>query len=351
MLSRIFALFLAAVICNGVRAADPPSESWTFTLRFENDLFNSTDRFYTNGVKLNWISPELDWFEDLNWVKRTPMLLETVTYLTSILQIRDDELTQHNLSVSLGQQIYTPRDITVAEIIPDSRPYAGWLYSSIGFHNKNFRELESFELQLGFTGKWSLAHQAQDLVHSIRNIPKAQGWSNQIKTEPGIVLVYERKYRLVPHIGIAGGWGADAIMHLGGTLGNISTYLNSGIELRTGWKIPTDFGSALIRPGGDTNAPVDTMDVRFRDDPTEVSAYIFVATTGRLVARDIFLDGNTFAHSHRVERQNIVADLIIGGSVIYKRFKLSYAHVLRTREFEAQPGGHDFGSMSLSFTY
>ena len=41
-----------------------PDESWTATLRFENDLFADTDRNYTNGIKLSWISPDLDHFRD-----------------------------------------------------------------------------------------------------------------------------------------------------------------------------------------------------------------------------------------------------------------------------------------------
>jgi lipid A 3-O-deacylase len=165
------------------------------------------------------------------------------------------------------------------------------------------------------------------------------------------MLVYDHKYRLVPHLKMSGRWGVDAIINVGGAAGNISTNVNSGLEIRTGWNLPTDFGTALIRPGGDTNAPVDTSDIRYVDDYKTFSAHIFFATAGRLVIRDIFLDGNSFASSHNVDKKLFVADFIFGAAAVYSNFKLTYAHVLRSREFDGEPGGHDFGSISLSYTY
>ena len=78
---------------------------------------------------------------------------------------------------------------------------------------------------------------------------------------------------------------------------------------------------------------------------------MFAATTGRLVLRDIFLDGNTFSDSHHVDKELLVGDFVIGASLVYRKFKFSYAQVLRTAEFEAQNSGHNFGSISISYTY
>jgi len=347
-------LLLAVLMCiSAAGFADnrPPSESWTFTFRFENDLFNDSDRFYTNGIKLNWISPDLDWFEDLDWFKREGSMQEALSGFISILPYKNDESRQRKFAFSVGQMMYTPRDMVSTELVVDDRPYAGWLYGSAAFHSKNYRVLDTFEIQAGLTGKWSLAEQAQDLVHKLRNIPRANGWDNQIKTEPGIVLFYDRKFRLIPRINFSRRWKADAIVHWGGALGNVATYLNGGIELRAGWNLPTDFGTALIRPGGDTNAPADTMDVRYSDELRAYSAHVFLATTGRMVLRDIFLDGNTFNDSHSVDKNVIVGDIIVGASIVYRKYKFSYAHVFRSNEFRRQPGGLGFGSISLSYTY
>jgi hypothetical protein len=247
--------------------------------------------------------------------------------------------------------MYTPRDTNARELVMDDRPYAGWLYGGMAFHSRNYRVLDTFELQAGFTGKWSLAERSQDFIHSIWGIERANGWDNQIATEPGIVLVYDHKYRLVPRLHFSRRWKADAIVHAGGAAGNVFTYMNGGVELRAGWNLPTDFGSALIRPGGDTTAPADTMDVRYSEDLNDYSAHVFVATSGRLVLHDVFLDGNIFRRSHSVDKIPVVVDIVLGASVVFRSFKLSYAHVFRSSEFDGQGEGVGFGSLSISYTY
>jgi hypothetical protein len=338
------------LFCAGAQAAPPPHESWTFTGRFENDLFAGTDRFYTNGIKLSWISPDLQWFRDLDWFRRDARLSRWGNRLVDMLPFSGDPERQRNLALSAGQMMYTPRDIERRELIVDDRPYAGWLYGSVAFHSKTYRLLDTFEIQAGLTGPWSLAEQAQDLIHELRGIDKARGWDNQIDTEPAFAFVYERKYRIVPRLDLGSGWGIDAIGHAGGAVGTAFTHLSGGIEARFGWNLPADFGTALIRPGGETNAPADTADPRY--DPARGRGFhVFAAVNGRLVARDVFLDGNTFSDSHHVDKEAAVGDLTIGASAIYGRFKLSYAQVWRSAEFEHQDGSQQFGSISLSFTY
>lgn len=51
------------------------------------------------------------------------------------------------------------------------------------------------------------------------------------------------------------------------------------------------------------------------------------------------------------QKKLFVSDFVIGAAVVYRKFKLSYAHVIRTSEFNLAPKGHDFGSISLSYTY
>lgn len=326
--------------------ADPPlpDEAWTFTFRFENDLFADTDRNYTNGLKFSWISPDLERFRDSgvlpawakNWISKLPF--------------SGKEGLQRNITFSVGQLIYTPTDIERRDLIVDDRPYAGWLYSAFSFHNKSYRHLDTIEFQFGVLGPLSQAEAAQDLIHDLRNIPKANGWDNQLKNEPGLVLVYENKSRVVP-LKTFEGWGFDAITHYGGAAGNVYTYLNTGLEMRFGWNVPTDFGTSLIRPGGETNAPTDSNDPRYTKVGHGFSLHAFAATSARLVLRDIFLDGNTFRDSHSVDKEWLVADFVLGLSMIIDRFKFSYAQVVRTKEFKGQDSGHNFGSISLSITY
>lgn len=330
---------------------EPPHESWTFSFGLENDLFANTDRFYTNGIKLNWISPELQYFEDLPWIKNREIFSRQLKQIIGLLPHHDDPTRQRHFSFSLGQKIFTPENIRARELQVNDRPYAGWLYGDVGFYSKNKRRLDTYLIQLGLIGDISLGEEAQDLVHSIRNIDKANGWDNQLKSEVGFALIYDRKQRLFRRTDFYKELGFDTILHGGGAVGTVFTHLSAGAEFRLGWNLPTDFGSALIRPAGNTNAPTDATDPRYENGKQSFSFYVFTAVNGRLVLRDIFLDGNTFTDSHSVDKENLVGDFIVGSAISYRRFKISYAQVFRSREFEKQSSGSSFGSISVSYTY
>jgi lipid A 3-O-deacylase len=353
---KLVILVLSAVLslfCILVEAATkkPPHESWTFTFHYENDLFANTDRLYTNGIKLSWVSPELQWFEDLEWMQKKGVMQATINQVIDLLPFSEDKSRQRHLAFSLGQKMFTPEDISRSDLVDDDRPYAGWLYGSTAFHSKTYQRLDTFEIQLGLTGDLSFAKEAQDLVHSVRGIKKAQGWDEQIDTELGFALVYDRKQRLIPRHDFYEQWGLDFIVHAGGAAGTVFTDINAGFEFRLGWNLPTDFGTALIRPAGETNAPTDTSDPRYKRDRQAFSFHFFASTNGRLVIRDIFLDGNTFSNSHQVDKKLLVGDMVVGVSLIYKKFKISYAQVLRTKEFDLQSSSQYFGSINISYTY
>jgi hypothetical protein len=65
------------------------------------------------------------------------------------------------------------------------------------------------------------------------------------------------------------------------------------------------------------------------------------------VAWNILLDGNTWKESYSIDRKRSVADMTAGVAIIYKRLKLSYAHVYRTKEFDGQDQSQLFGSSPL----
>ncbi len=349
--SKYFYLALMLAGLAPAHAAAPPDKSWTFTARFENDLFANTDRFYTNGIKLSWISPEFQWFQKQDFIRNNPVLKRMSDQVIGHLPYSDDGGRQRHLALSVGQKMYTPENLQRKALIVDDRPYAGWLYGSAAFHSKTATQLDTFEIQAGLTGDFSLAEQSQDLIHSLRGIDKARGWDNQIDSELGIALIYDRKYRKLPDQLPLANLQYDAIAHGGFALGNVFTHINTGLELRLGWNLPRDFGSALIRPASDTSAPADAEDPRFRRGRAGLSLHVFAAVTGRAVLHDIFLDGNTLSDSHEVEKEFLVGDFVIGAGLTWHGFRLSYAQVLRTPEFQLQQGSQKFGSFNISYTY
>lgn len=324
-------------------AAAAPANPWTFNLYFENDLFDNTDRNYTNGTRLSWISPDTASYQN---DPAFPAWLRAANRKLRLLHNNDPE-TEHNLVVSLGQLMFTPEDTEASALVPDQRPYAGYLYTGIAYHTRSENRLDVMELDLGIVGPSALAHQTQDFIHDLRGFEKYNGWDNQLDDEPAVQLLYERKHRL-----LATTWrddcGQDVIAHGGASLGNIATHLNFGGEYRIGWNLPDDFGTSAVRAGGDNSAP--GRHGNRRQARSRGGVHAFIALDTRLVARDIFLDGNTFKESHGVDRKPVVADLAAGVALRAGRWKVSYAQVFRSREFEGQPHHHEYGSLSLSYS-
>jgi hypothetical protein len=331
------------------RAAEPalppvehlPLRFGSFTVYTENDKYlANTDRNYTNGLKLSVLSTDLRNFTD----DSVPAPVRGLSRLLGGLVAPDQA---YKLGLTVGQNIYTPKDTGTSAYLKTDRPYSAWLYAGAAFHVYRPADtaggtdrLDVFEINGGTVGPAALGREVQNGFHDLIGVAHAEGWDNQIHNEPGLNLVYERKYRFAT-AGARTGWGADLIPHVGFSLGNVFTYANAGFEARAGWCLPADFGSNLIRPSGDSNGP--------RRAPLGV--FLFVASEGRAVARDITLDGNTFRNSPSIDKHPFVADLYAGLGLGTSRWQLTYAQVYRTEEFKGQGGRSVFGSISVTFFY
>jgi len=367
LIARLLCIFLMSSCALSQSIKKQP---WTLTAYFENDLFNNTDESYTNGVRLSWISPDVSSYED---DKRLPKVIRKVNdrlrffHDMNLRNCADKEenstsCLQRNLVISIGQLMFTPEDYEARELIEDDRPYAGSLYMTFGYHIRDDTQLDTIEVSLGVVGPASLAKETQDAIHKLRGIPRFQGWDNQLRNEPVFQMLYEHKNRF--DLGqIVVPWGGpnwyprhDFITHIGANLGNALIYANAGFEYRLGLGLPDDFGSAALRPGGDNSAP-GRRDSRtganggFVPTRKDTSLHLFASFDGRLVGRDIFLDGNTFRDSHSVSKKRAVGDISLGIGLIYHRWKASLAQVWRSKEFDDQNDPHEFVSISLSYSY
>ena len=341
----------AALPCMAAEREHP--RNWAVGVHFENDLFADTDSQYTNGIKVTAVSPDLtSWFtqrDDLpDWL-RDLLPLEHLPLVT-------DEGIARTFAFSAGQNTYTPDDTTRRELINDDRPYAGWLYLGATFQTRSEDQQDTFEVQIGVVGPYSFAEESQTKVHRLRGFSIPQGWDNQLRTEPGLVLAYERTWRHRLAGSMRSGPGTDLLTRAGGAVGNVAVYLSTGAQLRVGWNLPLDFGYSVIRPGGVSQISslpqANTRGDSFASLRTpRWSAYAFIGAEGRVVGHDIFLNGNSFRDSHSVDHNPFVADVMAGLTASYRGLKLSLARVIRSREFRGQSKSHRFGSITVSYAF
>ena len=345
---RLFAPFVATLLLGSAAKAareiprpDAPVDRGTFTVYMENDLFAGTDRYYTSGVKMSWSSADLAKFSDTPYASPLLPVLNRIPFV-------NEEAFQKNLVFALGQNIYTPDDTSSFELVEGDRPYAGWLYIGIGLVWKNADVRNSLVLNIGVVGSWSLAEEAQRFVHEARQLDVPNGWDNQLHNELGVELVYERSWRWPRHERRVG-FDWELIPHAGLAVGNVHTYANLGGEFRAGLNLPDDFGTASIGPAATTSTPVEGGQQADRARGFDLGLYLFARAEGRVVAHNIFLDGNTFGDGPSVDHRWLVGDFSVGASLNYKNTKFTYALVYRTKEFEGQEEAQLFGSISVNF--
>jgi lipid A 3-O-deacylase len=315
------ALLSLALPIAAALADDNPS---IITLNVENDLFGGQDRHFTHGTRLSWSSPADD----------VPAFLRQVANAVPLF----DDRGQKRITYLVGQTIFTPEDTQTASLVRDDRPYAGWLFGGAALTSDLGHRLDTLEVDIGVVGPASLAGYTQKRWHVLIDVDKPHGWRNQLHNEPGAVVYYDRKWR--ERFPLAMDFAIDAIPHVAGSVGNILTHVGAGSIVRLGRGLPSDYGPSSIRPGipgSDFFVPSDRL-----------GWYVFAGTSGRLVGRDIFLDGNTFQDSHSVEKNYLVGELQAGIVFTLGNVRLGYAHVLRTPEFKGQGSPDNYGAITLS---
>jgi len=327
-------IVLSLFTSSGFSFADEPG--YTISIQFENDFFGGgTDRHFTHGTRIECLTRPIKWITDaadkLPWFSATKALYPP------------EDRWKARVSLSMGQNIYTPEDTTVSKLVPNDRPYAGWLYMGFGIvANQGSRRYDKLKLEVGIVGPGSGARDVQTFWHSLLSLPVPQGWNNQLENEPGAVLYYEQARRF-DRKNVLFGLAMDVIPHFGGSLGNVFTYASLGLTTRLGPDLRNDFGPPRIRPslpGGGYFRRKEGF-----------NWYLFAGLEGRAVLRNIFLDGNTFTDSHSVDRKLMVGDLQAGLAIQYKSFRLTYTQIFRTKEFEEQANADIFGSLSLSYQF
>ncbi|MFQ5347750.1 MAG: lipid A deacylase LpxR family protein, partial [Rhodothalassiaceae bacterium] len=253
------------------------------------------------------------------------------------------EVARSDVFFAIGQHMFTPADITEERLQVDDRPWAGWLYLEVGVSGSRGRMQETLTLSLGVTGPASLAERTQKFVHRITGSPQPRGWSFQLRTEPTVQIYYERAWFL-KLADLGAGTVLDISPRLGADLGSVFVDGNAGVVARLGNFLP-----AALPPRINPSATGAGKILRPKGDG--IGWYLFGGFEARAVARNLFLDGNSFAHSHSVAKRTLVRELSAGIALSFDRFALSYTFVHRSREFALQPEGQGYGSINLSVTF
>jgi len=257
-------------------------EYWS--IQFENDFFaRSGDRYYTHGTEVSRtvMGQPPQWLEDI----------------ATFFPLFESDAALKGVNYSIGQKIFTPDDTKATELVVNDRPYAGYLYFSAAMLSRvsrinNVDTGNLMEFTLGLVGPGSQGENVQSGYHDLIGIDRVNGWDNQLKDELGFGLSYTRFWR---YIKPSDSLDYGMTPHVNLVLGTIYTYAASGVMFRFGTHLNNDLSPPNIRPG----FPGLSL---FKPN-RQSSWYLFAGIEGRAVARNIFLDGNTFKDSHSVDKK------------------------------------------------
>ncbi|MGK5094952.1 lipid A-modifier LpxR family protein [Deltaproteobacteria bacterium TL4] len=135
----------------------------------------------------------------------------------------------------IGQQMYTPDDLTGEEINRKDRPYASLLYAG-PFSEKILDSQIQIKNSILFNvlGPNTLGGLSQNIIHSLSGkAPRARGWKHQIQQELGVQVSQAFTKRISyssssqGETSITGSW----------QIGNIFTDITSSIQVRWGEKL------------------------------------------------------------------------------------------------------------------
>ena len=275
-------------------------------ISFDNDILDYTDRFYTNGIRFDYISPVFQQF---------PLSRLMVPYWRN---------GTNYYGISLVQNMYTPSTTKVEGILFGDRPYAAYLY--LGTYKitndpvKQFRQTS--ELDIGVIGSYSFGEYVQKSFHNevpTNSVPL--GWEYQIKND--LVLNYHLSYEK----GIFNHKNIDIILNGTGALGSLYTNISGGFLFRTGLQNPYFINLGVAKHRINKEYHLRNTQVIF-----------FITSRGKLIGYDATLQGGLFNRSSEYtlsssDISRIVYQGSAGITFVYSGVRLDIEQFILSPEF------------------
>ena len=298
------------------------NHNFVFSVTEENDLFTypKTDKHYTQGLHIGLLWPD----EAAPWPMRPLAWVPDCGLANAV----------HQYGVRIGQDMYTPKDMTINPPDPQDRPYAGWLFLGLirndrGTVGKGIPTRDHLEVDLGVVGRASLVSDTQIWWHKMIGSKQPEGWPYQLRNEPGFLIAGDRQFKIWD-TGTADFFQLQFLPHAGFYLGNVQTALRLGTQLRLGHNLPNEFAKV---------------------PPLVHGWYLFGGVDGRAVGYNEFLDGNAFQSSRSVAKEPVVLEAHGGLVLVLGHSEISYTYNYLSKEFKTQDKYDAYGSVNFTQTF
>lgn len=328
-----------------------PDDPNVVSLIVENDSPAGSDKDYTSGVRIGWMSSSASGEDASGWNSFLGAITGGPAAASAWSRFCGMERTpalRQQWGLSLTQLMFTPEDKRDYPIF-DQRPYAGYLALGLGSVVKNEDRANSFEFQIGTTGKPSMVKNSQRTVHKILGEERWPGWRYQLPSEFAFNFYFKRYYRLrALEYASPGGFETDSHFYWHADLGTIYLRGGVGMNYRFGYNLPLTGSDASLNGGNITTNPF----VRSKPHASNWSYYGYANIAGRVVGHDLFLDGTVFHSSPKyVNKYPFVGDATLGFGVRYKEFDFLFGYTLRSKEYSTQCNPQLIGTLQVRYSF
>ena len=146
-------------------------DAW-WRLAYDNDFFTATDRYFTQGIEVEFVAPSL---------RRVPLVRALIAPRASTVRY----------GLAYEDDGYTASDLKAPQILRDDHPYAGTKQLrifAIANGTTTPRRVTS-SLNIGIIGQGAGGKEIQTFIHRRTGNTIPQGWGNQIRND--VILNYE----------------------------------------------------------------------------------------------------------------------------------------------------------------
>ena len=310
-------------------------------LRLDNDVLKLrgfTDRYFTNALKI-------DYFFTAKSKNKKPFF---GSILATLPEREGAEMTRTNLfGISFGMEMYTPLDITLPDVIPNDRPYAGLTYLGFSCISNEFLTGEriSTDFLIGIIGPAAMQKEVQTGFHNLINGVEPKGWDNQIANDLALNLRLEyEKLFAAPNQNIEILGSAEM------NFGTVTNFAGLGATFRFGRFNDYFYNESGLPFGLDVQSQSEFVTCNtslaerkfFKENlERKFQFYAFLKPQFRVVIDNSLLEGGFFSYAnspHTLDSDDIKrlymnmevgAVLAIGNS-----FSITYSQLFRTPEFK-----------------
>lgn len=289
-----------------------------FGFKSDNDSYlgQGSDRYYTNGLFLNF------------------------RHATDQQKLKDG-LEKKTYEITLGQKMFNPYSGYAPDPTLQDRPFAGYLYAE-GAMNWFYSDesILKTSVQVGTTGKNSLAEAGQKLLHKTLGFYELGGWDYQIKNEVTLNLSAQYTKLLTRVADNAVEFSFEGYANLGTTF----TGAGAGLLFRTG-SLNQLFNSAYTNAVVGNNPKTKALVKR--------EIFFYAKPQLNVVAYDATIEGSLFNNNSPVtfSQKPIVFAQQLGVDYSSQRFTIDLGVIFKTKEIQSTARAHQWGSISMFYRF